>query len=822
MAGSGAGSRLPTPVLVLAGLSTLVAVLVSMMSIFLQLRNYRKPALQRMVVRIMVMVPLYAISSLISLFSVEAAFVIDAIRDIYEAFVIYCFFVLLLSYLGGERSLLILLHGRPPKDPVFPINLFKREIDVSDPYTFLFLKRGILQYVQIKPLLAATTLILKAVGKYNEGDFRANSGYLYVSIVYNISICLSLYCLAMFWVCVNDDLKPFRPVPKFLCVKGILFFSFWQSIGISTLVAARVITKLGPYTDSEHVSVALTDLLICIEMPLFAIAHNYAFSYRDFIDPFHGFTFVARMPMYYAFRDAFGLLDVVEDTRTTLRGEGMDYREFEPAEGVMHQGLGRERRIKAGLRYSKGGRGKYWLPKAQEDTRPPGRAERVVNNAIKRVVGADEGEGVHAPLLERDAEDVVHLAPDLQDASEDTIWGSNHDDDDDLDGYGLPFGEPDEADDALFAHSRQYLFGDYNYPCIDVSSESARGFIWAEEERVLRDERGAWFSPIRGAKGQAAMRSRDREGPVWAGYGAVGVGNGNGSLQRNGSGKGSSREQGRFYDDLPEQRDERLVDHDHVRSAVAAEPKDVIMKWTNTRKHQTGSQSRAQSHSNVNSLSPSPYMRSISHPSARHTPPSSPAASGSGSGSRSGGGSPILTTRIRSPPSLSRANSRNTPSGSPVHPLPPDAVDLVVEDPHAAEEDQTRERRKGEPAMKGSGLRRVYRRGFVVHGEGDDGEEEEEGEARGEVEVEEREEGRDHGARRVDVGEEIAHVVGDDDDDANEESGGDRTRDAGSGWTSTVPVEEVIVARTTTPPLHARVQTPLYDDIPDDHNPWAS
>jgi len=37
-----------------------------------------------MVVRIMVMVPLYAISSLVSLRSVEAAFVIDAIRDIYE------------------------------------------------------------------------------------------------------------------------------------------------------------------------------------------------------------------------------------------------------------------------------------------------------------------------------------------------------------------------------------------------------------------------------------------------------------------------------------------------------------------------------------------------------------------------------------------------------------------------------------------------------------------------------------------------------------------------------------------------------------------
>ena len=37
-----------------------------------------------MVVRIMVMVPIYAISSLIALFSLEAAFVIDVVRDIYE------------------------------------------------------------------------------------------------------------------------------------------------------------------------------------------------------------------------------------------------------------------------------------------------------------------------------------------------------------------------------------------------------------------------------------------------------------------------------------------------------------------------------------------------------------------------------------------------------------------------------------------------------------------------------------------------------------------------------------------------------------------
>ena len=62
-----------------------------------------------------------------------------------QAFVIYCFFSLLQQYLGGERSLLIKLHGRPPKYPVFPGSLFWPEIDVSDPYTLLFLKRGILR-----------------------------------------------------------------------------------------------------------------------------------------------------------------------------------------------------------------------------------------------------------------------------------------------------------------------------------------------------------------------------------------------------------------------------------------------------------------------------------------------------------------------------------------------------------------------------------------------------------------------------------------------------------------------------------------------------
>ncbi|KAJ6527918.1 DUF300 domain-containing protein [Mycena vulgaris] len=706
----GAGSQLPTPVLTVAGLSTLVAVIVSGM-------NYRKPALQRMVVRIMIMVPIYAVSSWISLFSLELAFFIDAIRDIYEcpqlqAFVIYCF---LCSAPVLSRRRAIPAHHAPrtaAQDPVFPVSLFKREIDVSDPYMFLFLKRGILQYVQVKPVLA--------------GTLRSDSGYLYISVIYNTSICLSLDCLAVFWMCVNDDLKPFRPVPKFLCVKGILFFSFWQALFISILVSAG--------------------------MPFFAFAHAYAFAYTDFIDPTT--MFVARMPMYYALRDAFGLRDVVADSRATLRGEGMDYRAFEPSEGYMHQGEGRERRIRAGLRYSQGGRRKYWLPQPAERTHVGGGGR--VRGALDGALGRDSLDDLHAPLMTEQEEDVVHLAPDLAAAAaggqqEPNIWeGINGGADVEADGYELPFDDADAlGDDELFTASRQLVFGDYNYPCIDVSSEAARTHMWDEEERVLRDERSAWFSPIRGAMGQKAVEARER--PAWEGYGAV----------------GSTVSRPSPAPVPPSPRDARLVDHDD--NAGPAADVDVKLRWTKA------AAASSRPHSRTNSGA----SQSKVHLPARHmhrgSTPSSPGAS-------------AASSPRSPPPAVSRRNSV----------LPPDAVDLVVEDPAAAEQNRVQERRKGEPAIGGSALRKVYRRGFVAEdAEGDVVE--------GEVEVVDDSEGSRTPPGRVERGEEVLMTIGSD-----SEEGGDSDGE--------LPEQEpeAILARVQTPPAHARFVPSDSED-----NPWA-
>ncbi|CAG8595470.1 24496_t:CDS:2 [Gigaspora margarita] len=294
-----------------AGLFAITATLLSAISVWSHLKHYKKPLLQRYVVRLILMVPVYAISSWISLTSTNAAFYVDCLRDMYEAFVIYCFFNLLVNYIGGERALLTLLHGRPPTSHLFPVNLFFKEMDVGDPYTFLFLKRGILQYVYIKPGLAISTMILKWTNLYEEGLIELANGFALSIFVY---------------------------------------------LGIIRDTESN---------SAQSISVSIQDFLITFEMLIAAFAHWYAFSYKDYADPS---CRSGRMPIKYAFKDCMGFRDVIEDTLETIRGSRFNYRTFEPAEGMAHIGPSRTARIMAGLRFTGGGASKYWLPDPNSST----------------------------------------------------------------------------------------------------------------------------------------------------------------------------------------------------------------------------------------------------------------------------------------------------------------------------------------------------------------------------------------------------------------------------------------------------------------------
>jgi hypothetical protein len=58
--------------------------------------------------------------------------------------------------------------------------------------------------------------------------YRPASGYLYITIIYNISVSLALYALFLFYHATRDLLSAYDPVWKFLTVKSVIFLSFWQ------------------------------------------------------------------------------------------------------------------------------------------------------------------------------------------------------------------------------------------------------------------------------------------------------------------------------------------------------------------------------------------------------------------------------------------------------------------------------------------------------------------------------------------------------------------------------------------------------------------
>ena len=132
-------------------------------------------------------------------------------------------------------------------------------------------------------MLSAIALILRNVGAHHDNYFGADDGYLYLFILNNISFTLALYGLLLFFVATEELLEPYRPIPKFLCIKGVIFFSFWQGIALSILLKVGIINDTDGMSANE-VSLMIQNLLVCVEMLIASFVHAIAFGYEEYMN----------------------------------------------------------------------------------------------------------------------------------------------------------------------------------------------------------------------------------------------------------------------------------------------------------------------------------------------------------------------------------------------------------------------------------------------------------------------------------------------------------------------------------------------------------
>ncbi|XP_077305251.1 transmembrane protein 184A [Lithobates pipiens] len=274
----------------ISGLFVWTALLLTCHQIYVHLRNYTIPNEQRYIIRILFIVPIYSFDSWLSLLLIgndQYYVYFDSVRDCYEAFVIYSFLSLCFEYLGGESSIMTEIRGKPIKSSCYYGTCCLQGVSYSIGF-LRFCKQATLQFCIVKPIMAVVTIILQAFGKYHDGDFNVQSGYLYITIVYNISVSLALYALFLFYFATKELLNPFEPVLKFLTIKAVIFLSFWQGMLLAILERAGAIPEVqiihGNTVGAGTVAAGYQNFIICIEMLFAAIALRYAFTcqvYRE-------------------------------------------------------------------------------------------------------------------------------------------------------------------------------------------------------------------------------------------------------------------------------------------------------------------------------------------------------------------------------------------------------------------------------------------------------------------------------------------------------------------------------------------------------------
>ena len=154
----------------------------------------------------------------------------------------------------------------------------------------LFLRRakqGTLSFVYIK---VATTVVYLAARRHSayrsapvptSVEFSPAHVYLYVGLANNAAVSVALYALVLFYVAVHRHpllvATDFRPLAKFMCIKGVVFFTYWQ------LMLLHVLKWLHLVISDDTTATQLQNFLVCVEMFVASVAHAYCFSYRDFV-----------------------------------------------------------------------------------------------------------------------------------------------------------------------------------------------------------------------------------------------------------------------------------------------------------------------------------------------------------------------------------------------------------------------------------------------------------------------------------------------------------------------------------------------------------
>jgi len=298
-----------------SGVCSLVAIAFSVHLMISHLYYWQDARAQLSIVRIVMMVPIYALISWLAILFGNYALYLGLVRDSYESLVLYEFFRLIMHYFiieAEQHPILAEQRHRFNANDAEWFNLWFAEDDsasdaslfvrylwafeatawpfplccmprlVPDTRFFLAVKVSILQYVFLKPILAFVAVLLSLRGYYRGDVFSFGDSHLWIAVASNVSIAVALFMLVVFYQFLATVIQRHSPLWKFLSIKLLVFFIFWQSLIINVGYAFNLIAPLYDGWSVARSSTTLENLLICLEMPLLSVAHLWIYSVEPY------------------------------------------------------------------------------------------------------------------------------------------------------------------------------------------------------------------------------------------------------------------------------------------------------------------------------------------------------------------------------------------------------------------------------------------------------------------------------------------------------------------------------------------------------------
>ncbi|QIX01117.1 hypothetical protein AMS68_006634 [Peltaster fructicola] len=270
-----------------------LATIISLILVFFHGTHYSRPYEQKHIIRILMMIPVYAVISFLSFYFYKHAVYYQVIRDCYEAFAIASFFTLLCHYIAPDlhqqKNYFRTIHAKNWFWSVFGLQYLtggQNKGPLRRPRSgltwFNVVWIGVFQYCLVRVACTLAALFTQLTGRYCEHSINPAYGHFWVQVLTAVSVTIAMFCLIQFYIQTKDDLKEHSPFLKVICIKLVIFFSFWQQLVISFLASQYGPLKPSDKLNAPDIYIGIPTVLIDFEMFFFAIMHIFAFSWRPY------------------------------------------------------------------------------------------------------------------------------------------------------------------------------------------------------------------------------------------------------------------------------------------------------------------------------------------------------------------------------------------------------------------------------------------------------------------------------------------------------------------------------------------------------------